>query len=127
LATGTNFEGFPATYLSFLLSSLLILAILFIVYLLVKKYLGRSIGRTVEIVDKIVLDRHNTIYLLKFPNKYMYISSGPNGVNILGEVDEVEITERLPMGRKRFREIFFKRIGKFSLSEELSKLEKMEK
>ena len=130
LATETVFGGSSFTYLSFFLSSFLIVGILFIVYLLVRKYVRRTNGRTVEIIDRVVLDRNNSIYLLKLPNKYIYISSGPNGVTILGEVDELEVAERLPVshrGLKGFKDIFFKRVGKFSLNEEIDKLEKLEK
>jgi len=121
-----TYSGAMGTYLSFLLSLVLIVSVLLVVYFLLKKYVLKvRQNDLIVLIERAVLDRNTVIYLVKLSEKYMYIASTSGGVTILREVDESEIIDKLPRKGEKFSSIFYKRLGKYSLENEIKKLEKL--
>lgn len=121
-----TYSGAMGTYLSFLLSLVLIVAVVLVMYFLLKRYVLKTHQNDlIVLIERAVLDRNTVIYLVKLSEKYMYIASTPGGVTILREVDETEIIDKLPRKGEKFSNIFYRRLGKYSLESEIKKLEKL--
>jgi len=122
----TTYSGVLNSYLSFLISLVLIVSVLLIVYFLLRRYILKTRSNEMALlIERLVLDRNTTIYLVKLSEKYLYIASTPGGVTVLREVDESEIIDKLPRKGEKFSNIFYKKLGKYSLEDEIQKLEKM--
>jgi len=124
-ATAT-YNGTLGSYLSFLISLVLIAGVLLVIYFLLRKYVLKiRSNEMILLIERLVLDRNTTIYLVKLAERYFYIASTPGGVTVLREVDESEIIDKLPRKSEKFSSIFYKKLGRYSLEDEIQKLEKM--
>lgn len=122
----TTYSGALGSYFSFLISLILIIGVLLVLYFLLKKYILKVRSNEIMmLIERLVLDKSSAIYLVKLGEKYFYIASSPSGVTVLREVDESEIIDKLPRKSEKFSSIFYKKLGRYSLENEIQKLEKM--
>lgn len=75
------------------------------------KYLRLFKNKNIQLIERLFIDRENSIILVKLSNKYYFLLVGKNNMEIISEVDEEDIN--FPDVNNNFSKIL-----KFKLKEE---------
>ncbi len=126
-ATQTTVSVFNSSMITFLFSTILIIAFLLLMLYIVRKIGNRqSRSKYIKVIDSMSLGRNTTIYLLKLNNKYVFLACTPSSTEIIGQIEDEEDIKEIEISESQsFSKIFFSKMGKNFLKGQIDRLDRM--
>lgn len=118
---------FNYSMVTFLISTILIIGVLiFLLYIVRKFSIRQSRSKYIKVIDSMPLGKSTVIYLLKLKDKYVFLACTPSSTEIIGKIESEEDIKEIEISESEsFSKIFFSKIGKNFLKNQIDRLDRM--
>ncbi|WP_036224419.1 FliO/MopB family protein [Mesoaciditoga lauensis] len=128
MASATPTSSFGSASLTFLISTIIIIAVLLFVLYVVRKFGVKHLkSKYMKVLDVLPLGKSTVIYLVELKNRYFFVACTPSNTQVLMELKDEDDIKDIEIGEsdEGFSRVLFSKLGKRFLKDQIDRIDEL--
>ncbi len=128
MASATPTSSFGSASLTFLISTIIIIAVLLFVLYIVRKFGVKHLkSKYMKVLDALPLGKSTVIYLVELKNRYFFVACTPSNTQVLMELKDEDDIKDIEIGEsdEGFSRVLFSKLGKRFLKDQIDRIDEL--